>query len=195
MIGAAMSLSRMAMRPQSDVPVLVETPSRPTFRMVRCHYLSIESDDPRPGWNLGLERLSMPFLMLHLVGIVQQPLGAARFNSYGLIDGLFTLVEEQASLSLNFEDIWLPDVLFHRQVTVGDVYRVGERLFTAAYQYRDGRYSQEMFEGLTKELLRDIVFSEDETQAFKSWSAEQLSIARNQAPKNRDLQLGKKREA
>lgn len=35
---------------QSDVPVLVETPARPYFPMVRCHYLSIEYDAPRAGW-------------------------------------------------------------------------------------------------------------------------------------------------
>ena len=157
--------------------------------MVRCHYLSIESDDPRPGWNLGLPAVSMPFLMLNLVGIVQQPLGAPRFSNYGLVDGFFSLLEDQASLSVNFEDIWMPEFLFHGQVTVGDVYRVGERLFAIAYQYRDGRYSQEAFEGLSKELLRDIAFSEDETKAFKAWAGEQISTARNRAAKDPHLQL------
>lgn len=32
--------------PQPDVPILVETPARRYFPMVRCHYLSSEYDTP-----------------------------------------------------------------------------------------------------------------------------------------------------
>lgn len=179
----------MTMSPPPDVPVLIETASRSGFSMTRCHYLSIECDDPRPEWSLELQASLTPFLMLNLVGIVQQPSGAPRFNTYGLIDGLFRMLEDDASLLINFEDIWLPDFLFHDKVSVGDVYRVSNQLFTVAYQYRDGRHSQETFEDLCREFHGEIVFSEDETRAFKGWSAEQLSIARNQPPKNPELQL------
>lgn len=157
--------------------------------MTRCHYLSIECDDPRPGWNIQLQGLLTPFLMLNLVGIVHQPFGAVRFNTTGLIEGLFKLVEDNAGFTVNFEDIWLPDFLFKERVIVGDVYRVGNRLFTVAYQYRDGRHSQERFETLCRELHGEIIFSEDETLAFKAWTAEQFSMAQNQLPKNRELQL------
>jgi len=177
------------MSPQPDVPVLIETASRSGFSMTRCHYLSIECDDPRAGWNLQLQATSTPFLLLNLVGIVQQPFGAPRFNTYGLIDRLFELVEDEKSLTINFEDIWLPNSLFHGEVTVGDVYRVGTKLFTVAYQYRDGRHSTETFEQLCQELHNDIVFSEDETRAFKEWTAEQFLMAQNQSPKNVELQL------
>ena len=51
----------------------------------------------------------MPFLMLGLAGIIQQPFDAARFSNYGLIEGLFERIEKDPGLSLNFEDIWLPD--------------------------------------------------------------------------------------
>lgn len=67
--------------------------------MVRCHYMSIEHDDPSHVWNLGLNGSQMPFLMLNLVGIVQQPFGATRFNSYDLIDQLFLRLEQTALVS------------------------------------------------------------------------------------------------
>ena len=184
----------MTIWPQLDVPVLIETSSRSAFPMVRCHYLSIECDDPRPGWNLGLQGPGIPFLMLNLVGIVQQPFGAPRFNTNGLIDGLFELIENQATLTINFEDIWLPDLLFQPQPSVGDVYRVGNNLFSVAYQYRDGRHSRDTFENLCKELHRDIVLSEDETRAFKGWTAEQFSTAQNRPPKDPNIQLPKREE-
>src|SRR5437763_675775 len=128
---------------QPDVPILIETPSRKAFPMVRCHYLSVECDDPRSGWRLELQGMATPFLMLNLVGIVQQPFGATRFNNYSLIDGFFQVIEDQADLTINFEDLWLPEFLFLPKVAVGDVYRVGIRLFTVAYQYRDGRHSRD----------------------------------------------------
>lgn len=179
----------MTVSPQPDVPILIETPSRSFFPMVRCHYISVECDDPRPGWALEVDGLSMPFLMLNLVGIVHQPLGAARFNTFNLIDQLFERIEEQASLSLNFEDIWLPSFLFQTQLGVGDVYRLGIDLFIVAYQFRDGRRTQEDFETHCKELHREIVISEDETRAFKGWTEEQVSSARNRPPKNPNFQL------
>lgn len=175
--------------PQPDVPVLIETLSRSLFPMVRCHYISVECDDPLPGWGLQLQGLEMPFLMLNLVGIVQQPFGAARFNSYSLIDQFFERIEEQASLSVNFEDIWLPSFLFQARVSIGDVYRVRSKLFILAYQYRDGRYTQQDFEEHCKELQPEIVISEDETRAFRGWTAEQFSIVQNRPPKNSNLQL------
>jgi hypothetical protein len=183
----------MTVRPQPDVPILIETPGRSFFQMVRCHYMSVECDDPRPGWGLQVDGLSMPFLMLNLVGIVYQPLGAARFDSFGLIDQFFERIEEQASLSLNFEDIWLPSFLFQAQPAVGDVYRVGNDLFVLAYQFRDGRHTQEDFEAHCRKLQREIVLSEDETRAFKGWTAEQVSSARNRPPKNPNFQLQTKK--
>ncbi len=67
--------------PQPVVPVLIETPARSYFPMVRCHYLSIEYDTPRAGWGISLGGSMMPFLMLGLAGIIQQPFDAARFSN------------------------------------------------------------------------------------------------------------------
>jgi hypothetical protein len=176
--------------PQSDVPILIETPARSYFPMVRCHYLSIEYDTPREGWGISLGGPMMPFLMLGLAGIIQQPFGAERFSNYGLIDGLFRRIEEDAGLSLNFEDIWLPNFLFPSQPHVGDVYRAGLTLFVLAFQYRDVQLAQQEFEARCKDLWNEIAFSKDETNAFRDWTAEQVSMAQNREPKDPKLQLG-----
>ncbi len=62
--------------PFDDIPVSVETLSRPYFPLVRCNYLYVECDEPRPGWSLGLGAERLPFLMLGLVGIIQTPFDA-----------------------------------------------------------------------------------------------------------------------
>jgi len=183
----------MPERSSPNVPVLVETTGRPFFPMVRCHYLAIEYDDPHPGWTLGIAGIQMPFLMLGLAGVVLQPMGAERFTTYGLIRGLFESVEEGGAL-VNFEDIWLPDFLFPVSPHVGHVYRVGMKLFYLAFAYRDSRFSREEFEVYCRELQGEISFSEDETRAFGSWTAEEISMAQNGDPKNPRLQLRTRRE-
>lgn|ERR1019366_6057814 len=119
----------MAIFPNPDVPVLVETPSRPYLQMVRCHYLSVECNDPRPEWQINLGGQPMPFLMLGPVGIIQQPFDAPRFTTYGLIDQLFAGIEARADLLINFNDIWLPGFLFKddpgNRVREGWVHRCG----------------------------------------------------------------------
>jgi len=95
-----------------DVPIIVETLSRPYFPMNRCSYLYVESDEPRPGWSLN----SMPFLMLGLVGIIQVPFGAPRFDQYQHLSQLFQGLEDQMGMTINFADIWLPDFMFLQRV-------------------------------------------------------------------------------
>jgi hypothetical protein len=180
--------------PPQAVPILIETPARAYFPMVRCHYLAIEYDTPRMGWGISLGGPMMPFLMLGLAGIIQQPFDAERFSNYGLIEGLFRRIEEDSGLSLNFEDIWLPSFLFSSSAHVGDVYRAGLRLFVLALQYRDVQLPKQEFEARCKDLGNEIVFSEDETRAFRSWIAEQVSMAQNREPKDRNLRLGTRNE-
>jgi hypothetical protein len=150
--------------------------------------MCIECDDPRPGWQIGLNNAFAPFSLLGLVGIVQQPVGAALFNSYNLIDQLFELAEKEAFPLINFADLWLPSSLFASPVNAGDVYRMTNELFTEAFRFRDGQHSQERFEQRCKELP-PMIFSPEETRAFEGWVAEQISDAQNRPPKAPDLQL------
>jgi hypothetical protein len=175
--------------PQSpDVPIFVETASRAYFPMVRCSYISIECDDPRPGWQIGLGNGFASFLLLELVGIVQQPLGAVRFSSKTLIDRLFEQVEEQEFLLINFADIWLPQFLFASPPGVGDVYRVANGLFAEAFRFRDGQQDQQHFEERCKGQP-PLAISADETRAFAAWTDEQISTAQTRPPKDPRLRL------
>jgi|SRR5579862_3895995 len=175
-----------------DIPVLVETLSRPYFPMVRCNYLYVECDEPRPGWSIRLGSERLPFLMLGLVGIIQTPFDAPRFSEYKHIDELFEGIEGSGFL-VHFADIWLPDFVFGpRETHVGDVYRIDVRVFKMAQSFRDGALAQEHF----LESLRDltgqvgVTFSEGETRTFAAWSRANLLAARNQPDKSPELKLG-----
>jgi hypothetical protein len=178
----------MAQLQITDVPILVETPSRGYFPMVRCSYIYIECDDPLPGWSIGFGNVFARFSLLELVGIVQQPIGADRFNSYNLVDGLFEWIEGQASLLVNFGDIWMPNFLFKGPVHVGQVYRASNELFRQAFRFRNGQQDQEQFERHCKEFP-PLEFSPLETNAFEEWVEKQFTFADERYPKNRDLQL------
>jgi hypothetical protein len=175
-----------------DIPISVETLSRPYFPMVRCNYLYLECDAPRPGWTLGINSGRLPFLMLGLMGIVQAPFDAPRFTEYRHLDELFARVEENG-FQVHFADIWLPDFVFGpREPHVGDVYRVDVRVFKMAQLFRDGGVTQEHF----LDFLRDstdqigVRFSEEETRVFLAWTVENLSAAAIQPDKDPELKLG-----
>jgi hypothetical protein len=182
----------MPLSPSPDVPILLETLGRPFFPMIRCNYLSVECNDPRPGWQLGVGGETTPFLMLGLVGIVHQPFGAARFTTSHLIQELFRRIEEEADLLINFDDLWLPDFLFGPRRTPGHVYRVENKLFTLAYLFREGRQKRDNFQEQCAELRQSVILSDEETAAFADWSKEQVSIAKERAPKNPQLRLRSK---
>src|SRR4051812_10109499 len=178
----------MPYSPKPDVPILIETLARPSFPLVRCHYLAVEFDNPGSGWSITIGGMTAPFLMLGLAGIVQQPFGAAHFDNYPLIEDFFQRVEDMGGLA-NFEDLWLPEFLFLTTPTVGDVYRVELALFRAAFEFRDSRISSEDFEVRGKKLHNQISFSAAETRAFKGWSDEHIAMAERGKPKNLQLQL------
>jgi hypothetical protein len=174
-----------------DVPILVETPGRQFFRMVRCHYLAIEYSDPQPGWEIRPVGIAapLPVLMLELIGIVYQPLSGGRFTSHTLIEELFEQLEDKAGLLINFEDIWLPEFLFEREVAAGEVYRVGHELFRQAYLFREGHLAREHFGEDFKKFRDTLVFSEEETAAFTMWSDKEVFRAQQSPPKNAELRL------
>jgi hypothetical protein len=176
-----------------DIPVLVETLGRTYFPMVRCFYLAIEFDIPDNQWMLGIGGQRFPFLMLGLTGVVQAPLEASGFYNPSLIDEFIDTVEDADGMIL-FEDIWLPAALFHDGVSEGDVYRVGLDLFRQAFGFRGGRLSEEKFQFATSEFHAQMVFSEEETIAFRSWSARTIENERREGPKDASLQLERKRE-
>ena len=174
-----------------DVPLFVDD-SRVVpgeFPFIRCNYLSIERDEPESGWQLVLGNVALPFLLLHLGGVITQPIGAAQFTASTLIDRLFTSVEDDERFSLDVGDIWIPEELFPRTPQAGDVYRIGRRLFDFALRYRYGHADAESLLVQSKELHAQFRFSEQETFAFQQWRETQRNDAKAKFPKNKELQL------
>jgi len=170
-----------------------ETLSRPFFPMVRCHYITIEFDEPGNQWNLGFDNVQLPFLMLGLSGVVLAPAEDTQFSHPNLIEGLFNRVETSRGL-VNLEDIWIPAELFPTAPEVGSVFRVGIDLFRWLFAFRDSRISREVLERQSRELHNRIRFSAIETKVFQAWSAAVIESAESREPKNPRLRLVSKRD-
>jgi hypothetical protein len=176
-----------------DVPVVVDSVKMlRAFPMTRCNYLSVECDAPKPGWQLGIGGPAVPFLMLELVGIIQQPFGAKRFDALDRIEDLFRRIEEEADLLIDINDIWLPNFLFtdkrYRPVP-GNVYRIKNELFAAAFLFREGRQDEATFLDQCRESRQGIILSEEETSVFRAWREQQIRSAKEQYPKEERLEL------
>jgi len=176
-----------------DVPIIVDSVKRhPDFQMTRCNYLSVECDSPHPDWLLSIGGERFPFLMLGLMGVVQQPFGAPLFSNADQIDDLFRRIEDEGKLLVDIEDIWLPNFLFEGispTPSAGMVYRVTNLLFTLALLYREGSQESEAFEVSCRELREGLRFSTEETEAFEKWGGKQIVSAIEQYPKDKNYAL------
>ena len=167
---------------QSSVPVVVDSiKRRDDFPMVRCNYLTVQCDAPSPDWQLTLGGEPSSFLMLGLVGIIRQPFGGGHFDSADNIESTLDRFEERSELFIDVDDLWIPEfVLRHaaKDFKLGDVFRIGEELFSAAFRYREGQLEQENFLELSDQHLAQAVHSEIESAAFRTWHWQQVDAAR-----------------
>jgi len=159
--------------------------------MSRCNYLSIDLDAPRRGWSIQIGKVVVPFLILRLGGIVYEPIGGGLFDSPQKITELFEYLEEEGTLLVDMEDVWLPNFVLRRgDAGVGDVFRVPTELFEAALLFREGRLSAPDFIGRCERDAENVRYSEGETLAFLEWRGNEILEAKAQYPKSDALAFG-----
>ena len=179
----------MAGETTSDIPIfvdaLIDDPWHPARALARCSYFTIGRDEPDASWPLALGGRELPFLLRQLVGVVTQPVGAARFTTVEQIEDLYALVEADQRFEIELAEIWLPPSALARPEPIqpGDVYRVERQLFDAAIALRSGQMEWETFASWGGEMRREVTFSPEETAAFRAWRRMQEELARTQSPK------------
>ena len=175
-----------------SIPIMIDSIKKyKDFSMSRCTYFTVESDTPSPNWIINLEHLRIPFYLLGISGIIWKPLGdQLTFKSPDLVDELFEAIERIPELYVDINDIWLPNFLFRPgSPKRGNVYRVAEKLFAEAYRYRQDQIQQKKFLLYCEEAIRLISFSGIETKSFHEWEMNQIAIAKNIYPKNKEFAL------
>ena len=180
-----------------SIPVTIDDVKRiPDFRFARCEYFTIECVTPTPGWTLELGSLDIPILMLGLSGVVYRPSPTkARFKSGDQIEGLFDAIEMDGELSVGTADIWLPNGLLERAVEPkkklgrGLTVRIGLPLFKAALLFRTDSVDRSGFAEAAEGLARSVRFSKKENKAFAQWRQMQVKRAKDDYPKDREMEL------
>lgn len=173
---------------QHGVPVIVDDPKRTGgFNMTRCVYFHIDCEDTLDGWTMDLGSGGIPFRMIGLSGVIVQPFdGSLIFENAGQVGDLFSTVqkvsaesETDSMMHVELEEIWLPNdlLMWHRnEILRGDVFRIGYRVFRLAFAFNIGRLSQDEFLKQSMEL-RQILFSEKETEAIATWARYEIEMA------------------
>ncbi len=174
-----------------EIPLIVDTVVKnPEFPLVRCNYLSVECDSPKDGWHLTIRGVQLPILMLGLVCIITRPFRQNRFATVRSIDEMYTLIQREAGLLINVDDVWLPLFLFRNNPPLnGQVYRVTVALFNSALSFREGRMGRTDFIDWCERLTHPLSLSDRETLSFSQWHELQLRGAIGQYPKNPNIRL------
>ena len=127
----------------------------------------------------------VPVLLLGGLGVIHRPLtGGDQFGHVDDVVELFAQLDTDASL-IEFEDVWLPVAwLAARHAPErGDVYRIAETVFRAAYRYRVATLS--LADLLATQVeVGDVAYSPQETRVLREWSARQIADARRMYPKD-----------
>ncbi len=175
--------------PQVTIPVFVDSVKR-ELGLARMTYFSIEAEQPSPDWMLSLGGQSIPLYLISMSGIIHRPTPEqSTFQSAAQIDKLFDSIEQDQTLMVDINHIWLPDFVLSEPYTRSDVYRIGAELFTEALNFVNSQIGKSAFLEVCKAHLETVSRSDRETLAFKEWGDLQVKNAKDQFPKDRSLEL------
>lgn len=165
-----------------SVPIWIDDiKSFSDFKMTRFSYFVAEADKPIDDWMLVLGKTGIPVIIYGLtVAICQPSTSKGRFESVDDLEGLFDLIEDKSALSIETPDLWLPNELLEskRSPKRGDVYRIGQRLFTTALRFRTGRTTEKEFREECTEARDKPKYSAKETRVFAKWNTMQIDLAK-----------------
>lgn len=173
------------------------------YKMVRCSYFTIQSDEPLFNCSLKIGNLNYPILLLNLEAIILgSPNNPFEFKNMVDINEMYEFIEEGDLLFVDINDIWIPIEWFGEiEIKQGMVFRIPGERFSICWRLRHDKISiEEMF---SKENIKDkdvkinflheppVRFSEKETQAFNQWTNLQIEQSRKRYEENRNNTLKK----
>jgi hypothetical protein len=157
---------------------------------VRCTYFCIDCQMPQAGWSLELNGGSLPILLLGMSGIILSPLEGGSFTNPQQIERLFDAIEQTDGSMVEVNDVLVPAwLLLGREQTRGEVFRADFDFFRTAFAFRSGRLSNEEYLRQTERAHSPLVFSAEETLAFRTWERNIINEVKRDYPKNSELAL------
>ena len=186
------------------IPVLIDDVKQlDEFNMTRCNFFTINPIACVEDWVTILRSKAVPFLLFGISAVLYRPTKqTAQFLSTKSIDRLFHKIEEIDGLVVESEHIWLPNSLFklnHQSFSPkaeqpyfqrGAVWRVNPTLFQLALLFQKELIDTMAFSDHCRIIgERDqalVEYSEEETDAFHTWSTEQINAAKENYERQRE---------
>ena len=160
------------------------------YKMVRCSYFTIQSDDPLSNLSLNNSGFESPAILLNLEAIlIGAPNEQKMFNGIKDITALYDYVESNDNLYIDLNDIWVPLNMFGTgDITQGMLFRIPDYYFSLCWKLRNDRISaEELYGHIGRDYLDQttaspphplLQHSRKETNAFKRWTKKQIEESR-----------------
>lgn len=182
-----------------SIPIVIDSVKNyKDFNMSRCNYFTIESVEPQADWEIILQNSNIPLYLLHLQGILYCSLEKSFFSNVEKITNLFNTIEQEYNLSVDVNDIWIPNFLFHpvdlssftsKIPKRRDVYRISQGLFNEAFRFRENLISQTRYEKICEIFKGTVNYLAEETYAFLKYEEKLISEMIRIYPKESKYEL------
>ncbi len=187
---------------QNLIPIIADVERNiDGYKMLRCSYFAVQSDEPLPDWNLRAGEFSSPILLLNLEAILLgAPNETRTFASKEDVTAMYDYIEKQDEMFVDINDIWVPVEWFGGlKIKQGMVFRIPQDLFILAWKFRNDKiYAKELFGHkqvrkakklgkTTKSAM--ISFSDKESRAFTGWTNLQIEESKKKYEKHRAKML------
>ncbi len=186
------------------VPIIVDVERNiDGYRMIRCSYFAVQSDEPLPNWRLRVGEFDSPILLLNLEAILLgAPSNPDGFGNVEEINAMYDYIEKHDELFVDINDIWVPIEWFGNiEIKQGLLFRIPADQFSICWKLRNDKISvEEMFldedvqdEDVKSKLIQQphIEFSESETSVFEQWTNMQIEQSRAQYNERKEMALKK----
>ena len=180
------------------IPIIIDVERNiDGISMIRCSYFSIQSDNPMSNWTISTGGIDSPVLLLSIEAIL---LGSRQspdyFRSHSDVDSIYDFIEDHEGLFIDINDIWVPSSWFGtKELKQGLLFRISQDKFSLCWKFRNDIISTEEFMALDDEIDKSkssfIRFSENENDAFRSWTDNQIKQSQEIYQGNRGNYLQK----
>lgn len=202
-----MDISQISWEKAKRIPVIADVERNiDGYLMMRCSYLSIQSDEPIADLDIETGDLSFPVLLINMEAIILGTPGSShKFASVEEIEQLYDYVDGQDHLFIDINDVWIPSAWFGKmEIVQGMLFRMPVEAFNRCWKLRNDRISsEEMFadEDVREEAVIEkyqenprVIYSEEESMTFFNWTTYQIEESRRIYKENKDESLQKIKE-
>lgn len=166
-----------------------------SYKMARCAYYSIASETPMLDTTIQINGANRPFLFIQYEAIfLSSPYTKGHFSSIDEVNAMYEYAEQHDGIFVDINDIWVPYAWFGVEaVEIGTIFRITVEHFIRCWKFRNDQIAVDELLGDPDRYEAESIlsYSNEETNAFKSWADQQIAQSQKIYRENRDNYLQK----